>query len=181
MTGDYTKVPLRRDERWTGARMQQGRVLLDHDWNLNLDAAARAARQLRRDAIGCRRRRRRQRRVRDRRHAERHARPHARRRAHVGRRPRRLRARAVHLRLDQDQIPALPAARRVFVYLDVFEEHVQPAEDPLELVDPALAPDRHDRADPRRLPRPRRADHGRRRAPPPGPALDHGRGVRPAS
>ena len=34
MTGDYTKVPLRPDERWTGARMQQGRVLLDHEWNL---------------------------------------------------------------------------------------------------------------------------------------------------
>ena len=43
MTGDYTKVPLRRDDRWTGARMQQGRVLLDHEWNLNLDASARAA------------------------------------------------------------------------------------------------------------------------------------------
>ena len=41
MTGDYTKVPLRADERWTGARMQQARVLLDHEWNLNLDAGAR--------------------------------------------------------------------------------------------------------------------------------------------
>ena len=52
MTGDYTKVPLRIDDRWTGARMQQGRVLLDHEWNLNLDAAARAARAAAADIIG---------------------------------------------------------------------------------------------------------------------------------
>ena len=52
MNGDYTKVPLRRDERWTGARMQEGRVLLDHDWNLNRDAAARATGELAADAIG---------------------------------------------------------------------------------------------------------------------------------
>lgn len=52
MTGDYTKVPLRRDERWTGARMQEGRVLLDHEWNLNLDAAARTAQTAAVDVIG---------------------------------------------------------------------------------------------------------------------------------
>src|SRR5437868_3600917 len=52
MTGDYTKVPLRASDRWTGARMQQGRVLLDHDWNLNLDAAAHLTRDAVRDAIG---------------------------------------------------------------------------------------------------------------------------------
>ena len=38
----------------------------------------------------------------------------------------------------QDAIAALPATGTVLVYLDVFEEHVQPAEDPSELVDPAL-------------------------------------------
>src|ERR1700754_2477313 len=52
MHGDYTKVPLRDGERWTGARMQQGRVLLDHEWNLNVDAGARGARALARDALG---------------------------------------------------------------------------------------------------------------------------------
>ena len=52
MTGDYTKVPLRLDDRWTGARMQQGRVLLDHEWNLNLDASARAAQAAAADIIG---------------------------------------------------------------------------------------------------------------------------------
>ena len=52
MTGDYTKVPLRLDDRWTGARMQQGRVLLDHEWNLNLDASARAAQAAAADVIG---------------------------------------------------------------------------------------------------------------------------------
>ena len=41
---------------------------------------------------------------------------------------------------DQDQIAALPANGNVMAYLDVFEEHVQPAEDPLDLIDPALAP-----------------------------------------
>ena len=52
MTGDYTKVPLRPDDRWTGARMQQGRVLLDHEWNLNVDAGARTARGTAADVIG---------------------------------------------------------------------------------------------------------------------------------
>jgi len=52
MTGDYTKVPLREADRWTGARMQQGRVLLDHEWNLNIDAAARTAADTVRDVVG---------------------------------------------------------------------------------------------------------------------------------
>src|SRR4029079_13326762 len=41
--------------------------------------------------------------------------------------------------VSQYQIPALPASGTVFLYLDVFVEHVQPAEDPLDLLDPALA------------------------------------------
>ena len=52
MTGDFTSVPLRASDPWTGARLQQGRVLLDGDWNLNLDAAAREGQQLALDAIG---------------------------------------------------------------------------------------------------------------------------------
>ncbi len=52
MLGDYTKVPLRNTERWTGAPMQQGRVLLDHEWNLNLDATARTAQHEALDVIG---------------------------------------------------------------------------------------------------------------------------------
>ena len=52
MTGDFTSVPLRATDRWTAARMQQGRVLLDNDWNLNLDGPARDERQLALDAIG---------------------------------------------------------------------------------------------------------------------------------
>jgi len=52
MTGDMTSVPLRAKDRWTSARMQQGRVLLDTDWNLDLDGPARDARQLAADAIG---------------------------------------------------------------------------------------------------------------------------------
>ena len=44
--------PAPADDRWTGARMQQGRVLLDYDWNLNIDAAARASRALAADVIG---------------------------------------------------------------------------------------------------------------------------------
>src|SRR4029453_8693983 len=39
----------------------------------------------------------------------------------------------------QDQITPLPASGNALVYLDVFEEHIQPAEDG-SLVDPALAP-----------------------------------------
>ena len=52
MTGDFTSVPLRSADRWTAARMQQGRVLLDTDWNLTIDGTAREARSLARDTIG---------------------------------------------------------------------------------------------------------------------------------
>ena len=139
MNGDYTKVPLRRDERWTGARMQEGRVLLDHDWNLNRDAAARATSELAADAIGP---------------AGVVAGSDA---FKIGVttagtldltvEPGRMWvgglaafAPAPFAYSDQDQIAALPASGTVMAYLDVFEEHVQPAEDPLDLIDPALAP-----------------------------------------
>ena len=41
---------------------------------------------------------------------------------------------------EQENVPALPASGRVLLYLDAFLEHVQPAEAPDELVEPALAP-----------------------------------------
>jgi hypothetical protein len=139
MIGDYTKVPLRPADRWTGARMQQGRVLLDHEWNLNLDAGARAARGLAADVIG----------------------PAG---VVAGSQDFRIgvtstgtlevNVRAGRMWVDglmayapedfaysaQDQIEPLPTGGRALVYLDVFEEHVQPAEARDALVDPALAP-----------------------------------------
>jgi hypothetical protein len=139
MNGDYTKVPLRPSDRWTGARMQQGRVLLDHEWNLNLDAAARAARGLAADVIG----------------------PAGvvagSQDFEIGVTPTgtlEVNVRAGRMWVDglmayapadfgyssQDQIEPLPTSGRALVYLDVFEEHVQPAEAQDALVDPALAP-----------------------------------------
>ena len=137
MTGGYTQVPLRREDRWTGARMQQGRVLLDHDWNLNLDASARANQETARDAIGW---------------AGVVAGSTA---FDIGVAPGGTLdltvgagrmwveglaafAPAPFTYLSQELIAALPATGTVLAYLDVFEEHVQPAEDPAELVDPAL-------------------------------------------
>ncbi len=138
MTGEYTKVPLRLGDRWTGARMQQGRVLLDHEWNLNLDAGARAARAAAADIIGASG-------------------------VVVGSPDFQVSvtpsgtldvtAHAGRMWVDgllayapadlsyngQDQISPLPNSGTALVFLDVFEEHVQPAED-ASLVDPALAP-----------------------------------------
>lgn len=139
MNGDYTRVPLRRDERWTGARMQQGRVLLDHDWNLNLDAAARADQALAGDTIGA---------------AGVVAGSDAFAIGVTGSGPLDLTVGGGRMWVaglaafapapfdysSQDQIEPLPETGRVFVYLDVFCEHIQAAESPLELVDPALAP-----------------------------------------
>lgn len=142
MTGDYTKVPLRNDERWTGARMQQARVLLDHEWNLNLDATARTSEHLAADVIGP---------------AGVVAGSDAFKVLSVGFTPDGavdIQLGAGHLwaagmeavapsafrYLDQEGIPPVAASGRGLVYLDVFPEHVQPAEAPADLVDPALAP-----------------------------------------
>ncbi|MDI2131681.1 DUF6519 domain-containing protein [Yinghuangia seranimata] len=138
MTGDYTKVPLRAGERWTGARMQQGRVLLDHEWNLNLDATSRDARALAGAVIG----------------------PSG---VPAGSdafdvyvqagTPNDLLVQGGTLWVDgmaavapglfryseQEGVPALPTGRAL-VYLDVFPEHLQPAEAWADLVDPALDP-----------------------------------------
>lgn len=138
MTADYTKVALRRAERWETAPAQEGRALLDHELNLNSAASVRRDQQLGRDTIGA---------------------------AGVvegspafevtvlGAAPLDLRLGAGRMWVDglaalaptqftyssQDQIAALPAAGRALVYLDVWEEHVQPAEDPASVIDPAMA------------------------------------------
>jgi hypothetical protein len=139
MTGDYTKVPLRPNDRWTGARMQQGRVMFDHDLNLNIDAAARASRALASDVIGP---------------AGVVAGSQDFRvgvttsgtldvKVHAGRIW--VDGTMAHAPedfgyLSQDQIEPLPTNGRALVYLDVFEQHVQPAEAGDALIDPALAP-----------------------------------------
>jgi hypothetical protein len=141
MTGDYTKVPLRDDERWTGAPMQQARVLLDHEWNLNLAGPARERADAIVDVVGP---------------AGFPAGSEAFKVLAVtvdGAGNRDLTLGAGHgwvggleplapapfAYLDQDQIAPLPSTGTAIVWLDVWEEHVQPAEDP-DLVDPALAP-----------------------------------------
>ena len=135
-TGGYTKVPLRGSERWTGARLQQGQSLLEHEANLTLDALSRADRDLARDAIGW-------------------AGVVAGSTAFgISVVPGDLVIGAGRMWVDgleayapepfryttQDQVPALPASGLGLVYVDAFVEHVQPAEDPVDLVDPALAP-----------------------------------------
>jgi hypothetical protein len=140
MIGDYTKVPLRAADRWTGARMQQGRVLLDHEWNLNLDASARRAQREILDAIG------------------RYGVPRYTNGFAVSFDPTsstpKLVIGAGHMWVggllavaptsfdyaSQVGIGALPTSGKALVYLDAFVEHVQPAEAPDELVEPALAP-----------------------------------------
>ncbi|HEV2890587.1 MAG TPA: hypothetical protein VGX28_09445 [Frankiaceae bacterium] len=138
MTGDYTAVPLRRDDRWTAARMQQGRVLLDHEWNLNADADARRSAHAMRDVVG----------------------PagvvegsDAFRVSVLGSTPRDLLVQPGRMWVDgweafapasfryAEQAQVAPiGAGRVLAFLDVFLEHVQPSERPGELVDPAIAP-----------------------------------------
>jgi len=134
MTGDMTSVPLRAKDRWTAARMQQGRVLLDTDWNLDVDGPARDARQLAIDTVG----------------------PAG---VPIGSTAFQISLAGGVLTVgagtmwvdgllarnpadlsyaDQAQIPPLPANGTWVVYLDVFPEEVQAAEDPTELLDPAL-------------------------------------------
>jgi len=49
MKGDFTRSTFRPEKRFTGVRMQQGRVQLDADWNEQLDILARAERIERED------------------------------------------------------------------------------------------------------------------------------------
>jgi hypothetical protein len=135
VTGDYTSVPLRVNDRWTGARMQQGRVLLDGDYNLTVDGESRENQALAASAIGP---------------------------AGV---PDGSSAFGVSFATDgtlqigpgemwigglravnpelfaynsQESVPTLPGGGNALIYLDVFVEEVQAAEDPDELLDPAL-------------------------------------------
>ena len=135
MTGDFTSAPLRDGDPWTGARLQQGRVLLDGDWNLNIDAAARDRQRLALDTIGP---------------------------AGV---PQGSSNFMISFAADgtlqigagsmwvgglyavnpatlaytaQEAIAALPGSGQALVYLDAFVQEVQAAEDPGELLDPAL-------------------------------------------
>jgi hypothetical protein len=135
VTGDFTSAPLRDGDPWTGARLQQGRVLLDGDWNLNIDAAARERRHLALEAIG----------------------PAGVLQGSTGFKitfaadgtlqigagsmwvgglyavnPATLAYSA------QEAIGALPGAGPALVYLDAFVQEVQSAEDPGDLLDPAL-------------------------------------------
>ncbi|MDB5244014.1 MAG: hypothetical protein JWP57_4640 [Spirosoma sp.] len=133
MNGDFTSVPLRPGDQWTAARMQQGRVLLDTDWNLTVDAAGRETRSLARDTIGF---------------------------AGVPQGSSGFRVDVVAGVLtvrqglmwvdglavrnaadlvygSQPEVPPLPATGLALVYLDAFVEGVQAAEDS-ELLDPAL-------------------------------------------
>ncbi len=160
MTGDYTKVPLRADERWTFAPIQQARVLLEHESNLNLAAIGRARADEIVDVVGP---------------AGFAGGSQAFEVLAVtvdGAGARNLTIGAGHAwvgglepyapaqfaYLDQDQVVALPAQGSAFVWLDVWCEHVQPAEDPEELIDPALAPIDSAGAYPSRLARARYAD-----------------------
>lgn len=134
MSGDVTSVPLRERDRWTGARMQQGRVLLDTDWNLTLDGAARETRDLARAAIGP---------------AGVAAGSDAFGITFIGG-ALTIRAGAMWIggllarnpvdlpHAAQPGIPDLPASGLAAIYLDAFAEEVQGPEDPAEVLDPAL-------------------------------------------
>ena len=135
MTGDHTSVPLRTQARWTGARMQQGKVLLDGDHNLTVDAAAREQHRLAGAVIG----------------------PAgvpqdspafevsyaADGTLQLG--PGELWAGGLRAYnpvitnyLSQETVPPLPASGNAVLVLDTFVEEVMAAEDPDELLDPAL-------------------------------------------
>lgn len=52
MKGDFTRSTFRPEKRYTGVRMQQGRVQLDADWNEQVDIHNRDERTARTDLIG---------------------------------------------------------------------------------------------------------------------------------
>lgn len=137
MHGQFTKVPLRDDERWAGATTQAARVLFDHEANLNLAATARTHQDGIQDVVGP---------------------------AGVWKGSDAFKiltvARDGNLRVDLglgagrmwvggleafaptnftlSQGPV--AGDSAFVLLDVFVEHVQPVEDPDVMIDAAIAP-----------------------------------------
>ena len=52
MKGDFTRITFRPDQRYTGVRMQQGRVQLDADWNEQADIQTHLDRTEATDTIG---------------------------------------------------------------------------------------------------------------------------------
>jgi photosystem II stability/assembly factor-like uncharacterized protein len=52
MKGDFTRIPTRRSRRFSGVRLQQGRVQLDADFNEQVEIGARRDRLTARDVIG---------------------------------------------------------------------------------------------------------------------------------
>src|SRR5690606_38246928 len=50
--GDFSRQPFERGKRYDSVRMQQGRVLLDADWNAEMDLLAHRLRTETRDTIG---------------------------------------------------------------------------------------------------------------------------------
>lgn len=136
MSGDYTSVPLRPNgPQWLSTKMQQGRVLLDGDWNLNIDAAERERAGLAAAVIG------------DAGVAEGSTAFEISFAAGGG-----LQIGAGSMWIGglravnpaplayaaQEAIPALPQGGLAVVYLDAVVQELQPAEDPVELIDPAM-------------------------------------------
>ncbi len=52
MKGDFSRLTFRRDQHYSGVRMQQGRVLLDAEWNEQADIQAQRDQATTRDEIG---------------------------------------------------------------------------------------------------------------------------------
>ena len=52
MKGDFSRLTFRRDKHYSSVRMQQGRVLLDAEWNEQADIQAQRAQATTRDVIG---------------------------------------------------------------------------------------------------------------------------------
>src|SRR3954463_3384953 len=52
MKGDFSRLTFRPERRYTGVRMQQGRVQLDADWNEQIDIQAHGARSALAHVIG---------------------------------------------------------------------------------------------------------------------------------
>jgi IPT/TIG domain/Family of unknown function (DUF6519) len=134
VTGDFTSVPLRDGDPWTGALLQQGRVLLDGDWNLNVEAAARERQRLALQAVG----------------------PAGVLQGtsgfKIGFADGTLQIGAGSMWIGglyavnpatlaytaQESIAPLPGSGQALIYLDAFVQEVQAAEDPAALFDPAL-------------------------------------------
>ena len=52
MNGDFTRLTFRPERHFSGVRLQQGRVLLDADWNEQVDIVAHRDRTAAADAFG---------------------------------------------------------------------------------------------------------------------------------